>query len=73
MSKIEKVNDLKIDDIIYNIDKIIIKDIEVDFFKYKGIKGQYAVLEYNGNCQLLVNPLHRLEIKKNKPYIRFML
>lgn len=71
--KIEKVNDLNVNDIIYNIDQIIIKDIKVLFFKYKGLKGQYAILEYDNDKQLLVNPLHRIEIVKNKPHIRFML
>lgn len=68
-----KVSELNIEDKIYLIDKMKIKNIEIEHFKYKGLKGEYAILEYQDNKHLLISPLHIIELIKNVPHIRFML
>lgn len=71
--KINKVEDLQINDVIYPEGKIIIKDIDIIFFKYKGRKGEYAILEYDENKLLYVNPKHILNNKNGKLFIQFTL
>lgn len=70
---IMKVSELNINDKINLIDKMKINNIDVEHFKYKGLKGEYAVLEYQDNKFLFISPLHIIELIKNVPHIRFML
>lgn len=67
-----KVEELIINTIIKTVEEIKINDNVINKFTFEGLKSQYAVLGYEKNKKLLINPKHIIEKINDEFYIRLI-
>lgn len=68
-----KAIDIKKDTVIYCNESLKINKIDIKKFKNLGLNKEYVELEYHENKKLLINPLHIIELRNDKYYIRFVI